>query len=84
MFAIGYLVHAVDTAADARRATEENAALNGVAVTVLGRDLDAVTGKRCTFAFFPWNWDRGDGCIIRLVAITDPSQTYRIEKGEAF
>ncbi|MCB9648511.1 MAG: 50S ribosomal protein L11 methyltransferase [Deltaproteobacteria bacterium] len=36
-------VHAVDTAADARRATEENAALNGVAVTVLGRDLDAVT-----------------------------------------
>ena len=35
-------------------------------------DLADVTGKRCTFAFFPWNWDRGDGCIIRLVAIVDP------------
>jgi kynurenine formamidase len=50
----------------------------------VGGDLDAVTGKRCTFAFFPWNWDRGDGCIIRLVAMTDPGQKYRIEKGEAF
>ena len=50
----------------------------------VGGDIDAVTGKRCTFAFFPWNWDRGDGCIIRLVAITDPTQQYRIEKGEAF
>mgnify|MGYP002135138973 CR=1 FL=1 len=42
------------------------------------------TGKRVTFAFFPWNWHRGDGCIIRLVAITNPDQAYRIEKGEAF
>jgi kynurenine formamidase len=50
----------------------------------VGGDLDSVTGKRCTFAFFPWNWDRGDGCIIRLVAITDPSQKYRIERGDAF
>lgn len=50
----------------------------------VGGDLDAVTGKRVTFAFFPWNWDRGDGCIIRLVAIVDPSQDYRIESGEAF
>ena len=33
---------------------------------------------------FPWNWDRGDGCIIRLVAITDPKGNYRIEKGEKF
>ena len=50
----------------------------------VGGDLDAVTGKRCTFAFFPWNWDRGDGCIIRLVAITDPGSKYRIESGEKF
>ena len=34
--------------------------------------------------FFPWNWDRGDGCIIRLVAITDPGQAYRIERGDRF
>jgi kynurenine formamidase len=50
----------------------------------VGGDLDAITGKRCTFAFFPWNWDRGDGCIIRLVAMIDKSQGYRIEAGEAF
>ena len=50
----------------------------------VGGDLDAVTGKRCTFAFFPWNWDRGDGCIIRLVALIDKKQQYRIESGEAF
>ena len=49
-----------------------------------GGDLDAVTGKRCTFAFFPWNWDRGDGCIIRLVAMIDKGQGYRIEAGQAF
>ena len=50
----------------------------------VGGDLDAVTGQRVTFAFFPWNWDRGDGCIIRLVAITDPAGAYRIEPGVAF
>ena len=50
----------------------------------VGGDLDAVTGKRCTFAFFPWNWDRGDGCIIRLVAMIDKKQSYRIESGESF
>jgi kynurenine formamidase len=50
----------------------------------VGGDLDAVTGKRCTFAFFPINWDRGDGCIIRLVAMLDPGQKYRIEPGENF
>ena len=43
-----------------------------------------MTGKRVTFAFFPWNWDRGDGCIIRLVAMIDRSQNYRIANGEAF
>jgi len=47
----------------------------------VGGDLDSVTGKRCTFAFFPWNWDRGDGCIIRLVAMIDKGQQYRIEAG---
>src|SRR5580700_2271131 len=46
------------------------------------RDIDKVTGRRCTFAFFPWNWDRGDGCIIRPVAMIDPKGSYRIEKGE--
>jgi len=50
----------------------------------VGGEIDKVTGKRCTFALFPWNWERGDGCIIRLVAIVDPKGAYRIEKGEKF
>ena len=58
---------------------------NGIlGIENVGGDLDAVTGKRVTFAFFPWNWTRGDGCIIRLVAMIDPNQGYRIEKGESF
>ena len=58
---------------------------NGIlGIENVGGDLDAVTGKRCTFAFFPWNWDRGDGCIIRLVAMIDKGQNYRIEAGEEF
>jgi kynurenine formamidase len=58
---------------------------NGIlGIENVGGDLDAVTGKRCTFAFFPWNWERGDGCIIRLVAMIDKSQSFRIDAGEAF
>ena len=33
-----------------------------------------------TFAAFPWRWVKGDGCIVRLVAIVDPQGTFRIEK----
>ena len=58
---------------------------NGIlGIENVGGDIDKVTGKRCTFAFFPWNWERGDGCIIRLVAIIDKGQKYRIEAGEQF
>jgi kynurenine formamidase len=58
---------------------------NGIlGIENVGGDLDAVTGKRVTFAFFPWNWDRGDGCVIRLVAMVDKGQNYRIDAGEAF
>ncbi len=49
----------------------------------VGGDLDKVTGKRVTFAAFPWRWMNGDGCIVRLVAIVDPTGTYRIETGQA-
>lgn len=47
----------------------------------VGGDIDKVTGKRCTFAAFPWKWTQGDGCIVRLVAMLDPSGEYRIETG---
>ena len=49
----------------------------------VGGDLDKVTGKRVTFAAFPWRWVGGDGCIVRLVAIVDPAGSYRIETGQA-
>ena len=47
----------------------------------VGADLDEVSGKRCTFQGFPWKWHEGDACVIRLVAIFDPSGNYRIESG---
>lgn len=49
----------------------------------VGGDIDKVTGHRVTFAAFPWRWVKGDGCIIRLVAMLDPSGSFRIEKGSA-
>jgi len=49
----------------------------------VGADLDAVTGKRCTFQGFPWRWLEGDACVIRLTAIFDPSGAYRLEAGTA-
>ncbi|MFQ5878736.1 MAG: cyclase family protein [Dehalococcoidia bacterium] len=48
----------------------------------VGGDLDKVTGRRCTFIAFPWRWMKGDGCIIRLVAVIDPKGESRIETGE--
>ncbi|MDT4944756.1 MAG: hypothetical protein QOH14_1489 [Pseudonocardiales bacterium] len=48
----------------------------------VGGQIDAVTGKRVTFAAFPWRWTQGDGCIVRLVAMVDPSGEFRIETGD--
>ena len=58
------------------------AASNLLGIENVGGDIDKVTGKRVTFSFFPWRWTRGDGCIIRLVAIVDPTGQYRIETGK--
>jgi kynurenine formamidase len=44
-------------------------------------DLDAITGKRCTFMAFPWRWPEGEGCGVRVVAVIDPGQAFRIETG---
>ena len=41
----------------------------------VGGDLDALSGKRCTFQGFPWKWHEGDACVIRLVAMLDPKGT---------
>ena len=35
---------------------------NGIpGIEHIGGDLDAVTGKRCTLAAFPWRWTEGEG-----------------------
>lgn len=52
-----------------------------IGVENVGGDIDLVTGKRCTFALFPWRWVGGDGCIVRLVAMIDPTGNYRIATG---
>ena len=49
----------------------------------VGGDLNAVTGKRCTLQGFPWDWQEGDACVVRLVAMLDPSGKLRIESGKA-
>ncbi len=46
-----------------------------------GGDLDEVTDRRCTIHALPVKWRQGDGWIIRLMAILDPSGKYRIERG---
>lgn len=55
---------------------------NGIpGIENIGGDLDKVTGKRCTFMAFPWRWPGGDGCQVRVVAVVDPEQRYRIGRG---
>ncbi len=55
---------------------------NGIAgIENIGGDLDKVTGKRCTFMAFPWRWPEGEGCALRVMALLDPKQEFRIEKG---
>ncbi|MEN3305968.1 MAG: hypothetical protein V7603_2170 [Micromonosporaceae bacterium] len=51
------------------------------AVENVGGELDAVTGRRCTFMVFPWRLRDGDGCSVRIVAVVDPEQRFRIPTG---
>ncbi len=44
----------------------------------VGGALDAITGQRATFHAMPWRWIEGDACVVRLVALQDPTQSYRI------
>jgi len=47
----------------------------------IGGAVDAITGRRSTFHAMPWKWIEGDACVVRLVAIQDPRQDYRIAPG---
>ncbi len=50
----------------------------------VGGDVDALLGKEALIHALPqWKFDGGDACPVRLVAITDPGGSYRIEPGEA-
>jgi len=45
-------------------------------------DFDEVTGKRVTVLCFPWRFVKGEGSIVRMIAIADPEQEFRFETGE--
>lgn len=55
---------------------------NGIpGIENVGGELDAVTGKRCTFMIFPWRYPQGEGCAVRVVAVIDPERKFRFEQG---
>lgn len=49
----------------------------------VGGDVDVLNGGTATFHAFPWRWLEGDACVVRFVAMFDPSGALRIESGEA-
>ena len=49
----------------------------------VGGDVDGLLNKRATLAATPWNWEHGDACPVRFVAMIDPTGECRIEPGEA-
>ncbi len=49
----------------------------------VGGDVAEVVGRRCTFHAYPWRWNEGDACVVRLVAILDRKRVYRLEPGLA-
>ena len=60
----------------------ENVGDDGFGKEIGEGDFDAVTGKRCYFAAFPWRFRMGEGSGVRVLAITDPDQSFRFETGE--
>ena len=56
---------------------------NGIpTIENVGGDVEAMnTAGHCTFHALPWRWLNGDACVIRLMAILDPTGAYRLEPG---
>lgn len=48
----------------------------------VGGDIDQVLGCRATFHATPWNWEHGDACPVRFVAMIDPMGECRIDAGK--
>lgn len=51
-------------------------------VQQVGGDVDDLKGKRATFAATPWKFEHGDACMIRFVAMTDPTGKLRVDSGK--
>jgi kynurenine formamidase len=51
-------------------------------VLQVGGDVDDLKGKRATFAATPWRLERGDACIVRMVAMIDPSGKLKLDEGK--
>jgi len=49
----------------------------------VGGDVDDLLNTRATFQAAPWNWDKGDACPVRFVAMIDPAGETRISAGAA-
>lgn len=49
----------------------------------VGGDVEAVNNSRVTLHACPWRWLEGDACVVRFVAMFDPTGTCRLEPGEA-
>lgn len=47
----------------------------------VGGDLDAVTGKRCTFMVLATRLNEADGSPVHVVAVSDPEQKFGIPTG---
>jgi kynurenine formamidase len=50
-------------------------------VLQVGGDVDLLNGTRATFAATPWKFRHGDACPVRMIAMTDPQGTCRIDPG---
>jgi kynurenine formamidase len=48
----------------------------------VGGAVNELLGRRVTIEAFPWRWPEGDACQVRMVALVDPSGSYRIEAGD--
>jgi kynurenine formamidase len=57
-------------------------AANIPTVEQIGGDVDELLGKRVTLAATPWKLRPGDACPVRVVAMYDPSGSFKIPSGK--
>lgn len=51
-------------------------------VEQIGGDVDELLGKRVTLTAMPWKFKYGDACPVRVVAMCDPSGSFKIPSGK--